>query len=121
MLKFSNIFFFDFQPFFVENVVLAPPAIFQKNRVFWGEKGQDPGQNKDLDTRTKMLRGTPKTTTQCENSPTGIPNFGWCAAAADQLLTNPNQPEPTLLPIILNQPCRRAPHTDPENFQTISD
>jgi hypothetical protein len=54
---------------------------FSKKRVFGGETGQDPNQSKDLEIRIRMPRGTPKTTIQCMNPPTGIPNFGWRAAA----------------------------------------
>jgi len=57
------------------------PPIFQKKRVFWGEQGQDSEQSKDLETRIKMSRGIPKNTIQCKSPLTGIPNFGWRAAA----------------------------------------
>jgi len=58
------------------------PLIFLKKRVFWSEKGQDPEQSKDLGTRNKTTRGTPKNTIQRKNPLTGIPNFGWRTAAA---------------------------------------
>jgi len=54
------------------------PPTFQKESVFCGAKGQDPEQSKDLETRIKMPRGTPKNKIQCKNLPTGI----WRAAAA---------------------------------------
>ena len=57
-------------------------ADFAKKRVFWGEKGYDPEQSKDLETKIKTSRRTPKNTIQCQNPPTEIPNFGWRAAAA---------------------------------------
>jgi len=53
---------------------------FFKKRVFTGEKGHDPEQSKDLETRINTPRGTPKNTIQCKNSLTGIPNFEWRAA-----------------------------------------
>jgi len=61
------------------------PPNFQKNvcddlstkkRVFWGENGQDPEPNKNLESRIKMPRGTLKNTIQCKNPPTEISNFG---------------------------------------------
>jgi len=57
-----------------------------KECVFWGAKGHDPEQSKDLETRMKMPRGNPKNTSQCQNPPE-IPKF-CCGAEA---------------------PCRRAP------------
>jgi len=33
---------------------------WKKKYVFWGAKGQDPEQTKDLEMRKKMPRGTPK-------------------------------------------------------------
>jgi len=35
-------------------------ADFSGKRVFWGEKEQDPEQNKDLETKHKLSRVTPK-------------------------------------------------------------
>ena len=36
------------------------PPIFRKNVIFCGEKGQDPEQNKDMETGFKTFRDTPK-------------------------------------------------------------
>ena len=37
-------------------------ADFSEKRVFWGEKGHDPEQSKDLGTMIKTTRGIPKNT-----------------------------------------------------------
>jgi len=50
--------------------------------AFSGEKGHDLAQNKNLETRIKTPRGTPKNRIQCRNPPAGAPNFKWRAAAA---------------------------------------
>jgi len=42
-------------------------ADFSKKRVFGGEKGQDPKQNKHLETRHETSRCAPKNTIQCKN------------------------------------------------------
>jgi len=42
-------------------------ADLSKKHVFCGEKGQDPEQNTDLETKIKMPRGTPKATIQSKN------------------------------------------------------
>jgi len=52
-----------------------------KNRVFWGGKGQDPEQSKDLETRIKKPCGTPKYPILCENPLAEFPNFGWRVVA----------------------------------------
>jgi len=40
--------------------------IFEKN-VFFGVKREDPEQNRDLETRQKTCRESPKHTIQCKN------------------------------------------------------
>jgi len=57
--------------------------IFQRKCVLGGVGCHDPEQSKDLETRIKTPRGTPKNTIQCQNPPTGIPNFEWHVAAAE--------------------------------------
>jgi len=50
--------------------------------AFWGEKGHDLAQNKNLETRIKTPGGTPENRILCRNPPAGAPNFKWRAAAA---------------------------------------
>jgi len=57
-------------------------ADFSRMIAFSGEKGHDLAQNKNLETRIKTPRGTPKNRIQCRNPPAGAPNFKWRAAAA---------------------------------------
>ena len=52
-----------------------------KKRVFGGENRHDPEQSKGLETRIKTSLEPPKQI-QCQNPPTGIPNFERRAAAA---------------------------------------
>ena len=58
-------------------------ADFSNKRVFWGEKGHDPEQSKDLETRIQTPCGSPKNTKQCKIPLTGIPNFEWRAAVLE--------------------------------------
>jgi len=64
------------------HLLVRRSADFCEKRVFWGKKGQNPTQPKNLEMRIETSRGTPKTSTQCKNPPTGIPNFEWRVAAA---------------------------------------